>query len=154
MYDEVSMARVLALTVVGEHFDDAAGRDATVTASLDHRLQFCLERAQAADPLLDIRKARLGDAVGRRARLVRVVLKEQQGSDRFDLESQLAGVSDECEATQVARVVVTSVAVAARRRGQKTDLFVIADGRDFDAAAFGGFPDRNPQDHFACSSSH
>ena len=42
MCDAVSVARVLALTVVGEHFDDAAGRDLAVAAPPDHCLHFRL----------------------------------------------------------------------------------------------------------------
>ena len=64
MCEAVSVARVLALTVVGEHFDDAAGRDLAVTAPLDHRLQFRLERRQAADPLLDVGETGPGDRIG------------------------------------------------------------------------------------------
>lgn len=57
-----------------------------VAAPVHHQFQFGFERGQTADALLDVGQTGLGDAVGRRARLARIVLQRQQGADRVDLE--------------------------------------------------------------------
>jgi hypothetical protein len=56
-----------ALTVIGEHFDNAAIGDISLSASLDHQFQLGFESRKAANPLLDVGKARPSDAVGGRA---------------------------------------------------------------------------------------
>ena len=45
----VCLLVVLALVVIGKNLDDAAGLDASMTAALDHPLQFCLQRSQACN---------------------------------------------------------------------------------------------------------
>ena len=42
-----------ALTVIGQHLDDAALIDAPVPAAFNHQLKLSLQRHQAPDPLLD-----------------------------------------------------------------------------------------------------
>jgi hypothetical protein len=61
---QVSVMRVSALAVIGEHLDDTALIDAAVAAALDHLLQFRLQRIQTADTLLDLDETCLGDGIG------------------------------------------------------------------------------------------
>ena len=88
-----------------------------------------------------------------RAGLVRIVLQGQKCADGVDLESEFARVADEREPAHVACLVATTIAIGARRRRQKADLFVIADGRNLHAAA----PAASPIETLCitiCSSSH
>ena len=70
MCDAVSVARVLALTVVGEHFDDAAVGNRAMRAFHHHALQLCLESGQAGKATFDLDQLCLGDCVGGLAGLV------------------------------------------------------------------------------------
>ena len=63
-----------ALTMIGENLDHAACRDIALAASLDHQFQLGFESRKAANPLLNVGKARPGDAVGCRAWLIGIVL--------------------------------------------------------------------------------
>ena len=68
------MLVVGALAVVGEDLDHAACGDIAVSASLDHQFQLGFESRKAANPLLNVGKARPGDAFGCRAWLIGIVL--------------------------------------------------------------------------------
>ena len=63
-----------ALTLIGANLDHAACGDIAVTASLDHQFQLGFESRKATNPLLNVGKARPGDAVGCRAWLIEIVL--------------------------------------------------------------------------------
>jgi hypothetical protein len=62
------------LTVIGENLDHPACRDIAVAASRDHQFQLGFESRKAANPLLNVGKARPGDAAGCRAWLIGIVL--------------------------------------------------------------------------------
>jgi hypothetical protein len=70
-----SVVGMRALAVVGENLDDAALVDAAVAAAFHHGFQLGLQRPQAADALLDLDEAGLGNGVGRGTGLVRIVLQ-------------------------------------------------------------------------------
>ena len=91
------MLAMSALTMIGENLDDAACGDVAEAASLDHQFQLGFESRKAANPLLNFGKSRPGDAVGRCAWLVRIVLQREQGADRVNFESELARVTNENE---------------------------------------------------------
>jgi hypothetical protein len=139
--------------VIGQHLDHPALVDAPLAAALDHRLQLRLERGQAADALLDVAQAGLGDRIRGGARLARVVLKGQQGPDRLGLEAQLARMAGEGEAAELVRPVLAAVAFAARRCRQQPDLLVEPDGWHFYPASAGHLADQDTVRHSACSSS-
>jgi hypothetical protein len=63
-----------ALAVIGENLDHAACGDIAVPASLDHQFQLGFESREAANPLLNLGKARPSDSVGCRAWLIGFVL--------------------------------------------------------------------------------
>ena len=63
-----------ALAVIGEDLDHAACGDTAKAASDYHRFQLAFESRKAANPPLNFGKSRPGDAVGRCAWLVRIVL--------------------------------------------------------------------------------
>lgn len=68
------MARVHALPVIRQHFDDAAFGQAAVAAFLDHHRKLRFERLQAGDALLDLGQTRAGDCVRRGAGLGWIIL--------------------------------------------------------------------------------
>jgi hypothetical protein len=113
--------------MIGQHFDHATSRDMTVAAAVHHQSQLGLESSEASDALLDFGKPDLGDAVGRRARLTRIVLQCEQSSDRLDLEPQFPRVADERQTAKIGIAIGAPVALGARRRGQKPDLSDAAD---------------------------
>ena len=147
--------RMRALTVVSQYLDHPALIDATVAAALHHCFELRLQCKEAADPLLDLDKAGLGDRIRRSAGLVRIVLQGQQGADRIDFEAELTRMPDEDQTAQVRRLVGALVAVAAARRRDQPDALIVPDGRHFDAALPGCFSDRDLfHDFSACTSSH
>ncbi len=75
-------------------------------------------------------------------------LKEQLRADRVDVKTTLAGVTNERETTQVADLILASVAFAARRRGQQRDLLIITDCRRLYAALSGRLANRHAAYHF------
>jgi len=107
--------RVPTLAVVRQDLDHPAFSDAAMAASLDHHFQFRLERGQTADALLNLAKVYLGDHVGRRAWLARVVLQGQQRPYGLDPEAQFAGMANERDAAQIGSLVVATIALAASR---------------------------------------
>lgn len=68
---------VATFAVVRQNLDDAALRDAAVSASLDHALELLLERDQAGDTDLDLDKTRACDLVRSIAGLIWMILKDQ-----------------------------------------------------------------------------
>ena len=63
-----------ASAVIGENLDHPAGGDITKAASHYHQFQLGFESRKTTNPLLNFGKSRPGDAVGRPAWLVRIVL--------------------------------------------------------------------------------
>ena len=129
-----SVGLVQALFVVGKDFDDAAVAHAAVPAAVDHALEFLLERVQPGDALLDFFEPGGRDGVGLCAGACRMVLEVDQGADRVDVEAEFAGMADEGEAADIGLAVEAAVAVGPRRLGQQSDLLVVADRRNLDAA--------------------
>ena len=60
--------------MIGEDLDHVACGDTAKTASDYHQFQLGFESRKAANPPLNLGKSRPGDAVGRCAWLVRIVL--------------------------------------------------------------------------------
>ena len=48
-----------ALTMIGQHFDHAAGCNMAVAAAVHHQFQLGLQSCEASDAVLDIAKAAL-----------------------------------------------------------------------------------------------
>lgn len=147
------MTGVRAFAVVSQDLDHSTRCDMSVAASVHHQFKFGLERVEAADALLDIGQASLGDAIGFRAGLAGVVLQCQQCADRLDFESQFPRVPNKGEATQVGLAIVAAVTLAAGWGRQQPNLLVIADGRRLHAAVLSRLADWDALYQFACSSS-
>ena len=126
---------MLALAVIGQDFDHAAFGDAAMAASLDHQFQFGLQGSEAANTLLHLGQAGLGNDIRRAARLVWIVLQADKGANRIDVETQFARMPDKGEPPQVIGSIEPAIVVEADWRGQEADLLIIADGRNFHAAA-------------------
>jgi hypothetical protein len=62
--------------------------------------------------------------------LERVILQGEQGPDRAHFEPQFTRMADERQPAQIAAPVKPPVAYRARRRRQKADLLIMADGRE------------------------
>ena len=138
-----SMTMMSALAVIGEHLDHPALVDPAMAAALHHDFQLGLQRHQAADALLDLDEARLGDGVGggaglaadRPARLssVRIASISKPSSRAWRMKARRL---------RSARSIGAPVALAAARRRKQADALVIADRRHLDAALAGRFADR------------
>jgi len=124
-----------ALTVIGQDFDDTATIHTTMAATFDHCLQFSSERRQAGDALFHICQSRLGNRVCGVARLSRIILQYEKGTDRINFKAKLPRVSDERQPVQVTLVKVSPITLSTGRRGQQFYLFIIADSRHLYAAA-------------------
>jgi hypothetical protein len=144
-----SMMTVRALTVIGEDLDNSALVDASVATSFNHQFEFDLQGVQTPDSLFDLDQAGLGNAVCRRAGLMRIVLEYQQRANGINIETQLAGVPDKRETAQVRSRIATLVAFASVWRHKQADAFIIADGWHFDAALTGRVADRDFFHHFS-----
>jgi hypothetical protein len=143
-----------ALPVIRQNLDHTALTDTAVVASVHHQFQFGFERLQAADTLLDLKQAGLGNGVGRGAGLLRIVLKRQQGTYCLDFETKLTGVTDKRQPAQIGRRVEALIAFTTLRQGQKPNGLIIADGGHLHAALAGGGSNCNVFHGFsACSSS-
>jgi len=122
------MSLVRALAVVGKHLNHSTGGDVAVAAPVHHQLQFGLEGGKAANALLNLGKAGLGDAVGRGAWLARVVLKREQGANGLNLKAQLPRVANERQAAQVGLAMMATIAFAAGWGGQEPELHPVLTG--------------------------
>jgi hypothetical protein len=72
--------------------------------------------------------------------LIRIVLNGEQGADRAYLAPKL-GVLRIDEPSEAGVIVMPPVGPRARRGRQKTDFFVVADGRNLHAATDSGDAD-------------
>src|SRR3954471_3087237 len=69
------------VSLVGEGFDHPALSNPPACALIYHALKLGLEHGQACNPPLDLGQAGASDRVGCGTRLVRIVLKREQGAD-------------------------------------------------------------------------
>ena len=89
------------MAVIGQDLDHAAVGDPASLALGDHPLQLGLERDEAADATIHVRKVRARDLVGIRAGSVRVVREAQEVADGLDGKAEVARVADEAQAVEV-----------------------------------------------------
>lgn len=120
--------------VVAQCFDHTAILDGAAGAVIDHSPQLQFQRLQAGYANLNGFQLRLGDVVDSGTRLVGTVGHAEKIADRLDREAKLARVADEGKAVLRGSVVEPLVARAAVGFGEKSDLFVEADGRHLDAS--------------------
>jgi len=107
------MARVRALAMIGQHFDNAALVDPAMAAPFNHQVQFSLQRRQAANALFDLRQASLRNAIGGRTGLRGVILQSEQRPDGFNFKPKLAGMANEHQTTEVSSVIAAPIAFGA-----------------------------------------
>ena len=58
---------VLALPMIGQHFNHPTLGNLAMRATGNHALKLCLQGCEAGDPLLHLHQARAGDKIGLRA---------------------------------------------------------------------------------------
>ena len=118
-----------AKRMVAQHLDHPAIGDRPARALHDHAFKFDLQGHQPGEAALNLGQLRARDGVGGGAGLVRIVRKAEEIADRFQRETQIAGVPDEGEPLQRLAAVEPLVAGAAFGLGQNADLLVVADRR-------------------------
>jgi len=127
---------------IGQGFDDATFGNATGGTFLDHSPQLRSDGTERCDAPFDLVKTGFGDPVGCVAGLVRMVLERQESPDRFQVEAELTGMSDEGKPWHGVAAVSPLLSFGARRRRQKSDLFVVPDRRHLYFGAAGKFANR------------
>ena len=91
----------MGVRMIGQHLDHAALGDAPLAATLDHALEFALERRERRDLAPDLVQTTTRDAVGLGAGLLRLGAEREQLAHRLERKAELARVADEGEAAQV-----------------------------------------------------
>lgn len=134
---------------VSENFDDPAVCDLPVIAFSDHPGQFCPQSQQASDSALDGFELVAGNAADLLAGGLGHFLQSKHRLDGRDVETEIPGVSDERQPTNILRAVEASSAVGSGRRGYQLDPLIIADRLDIDARMFGQGSD---SDHLPLAS--
>jgi hypothetical protein len=85
----------------GDRFDDPAFRDPATSAAVKYLREFVSKGLERANLLVDLSKVLPGHCVDFLAGPLGHVLQRQQPSDGFDLETQIAGATNEDEAAQL-----------------------------------------------------
>ena len=89
----------MAGAVIRQGPDHAAVGDTALTATSDHSLHFLAQADKALDLAVDLAKMAMRDLVHFAAWPVRLIGKREQLPDRSDVESKIARVADEAEAS-------------------------------------------------------
>ena len=114
-----------------------------MAAFIHHMLQLFAERRELGDTPVHLNQVMARNAVGLGAGSFWLRAQIQQFANRIQFEAKFAGVTDEVQSGGFRRVVAALFALGARRRGNKPDLFIIADRRNLHPRKFRQFADRN-----------
>jgi hypothetical protein len=128
--------------MIGQRLDDAAVANPTMPAFVDHPFEFDLEGPKAGDPALDFAQMTTGYAVGLMTGLLWFGRHCQQFPNIFDFKPKFAGMANEVQSIDLRLAVSALVALRPGRGGEKPDLLIKPDGRDFDSGSLGQFTNR------------